>query len=100
MGKGGAAGLGPAGAAVMIIGRTADRLAAAGGEIEAGKPRGGAIRHEPADVTNEDEVARAVDAVTAWHGRLYGVVHCAGGSQTIGPITQIASEGRRRTVEL
>ncbi len=30
-----------------------------------------------------------VDAATAWHGRLHGVVHCAGGSQTIGPITQI-----------
>jgi NAD(P)-dependent dehydrogenase (short-subunit alcohol dehydrogenase family) len=51
-------------------------------------------------VTNEDEVARAVDAAAAWHGRLYGVVHCAGGSQTIGPITQIDSEAWRRTVDL
>jgi NAD(P)-dependent dehydrogenase (short-subunit alcohol dehydrogenase family) len=100
IGKGVAAGLVAAGAAVMIIGRNADRLAAAVEEIEAGKSGGGAIRYEPADVTNEDEVARAVDAVTAWHGRLHGVVHCAGGSQTIGPITQIDSEAWRRTVDL
>jgi NAD(P)-dependent dehydrogenase (short-subunit alcohol dehydrogenase family) len=100
IGKGVAAGLVAAGAAVMIIGRNADRLAAAVEEIEAGKSGGGAIGYEPADVTNEDEVARAVDAVTAWHGRLHGVVHCAGGSQTIGPITQIDSEAWRRTVDL
>jgi NAD(P)-dependent dehydrogenase (short-subunit alcohol dehydrogenase family) len=100
IGKGVAAGLVAAGAAVMIVGRNADRLAAAVEEIDAVKASGGAIRYEPADVTNEDEVARAVDAVTAWHGRLHGVVHCAGGSQTIGPITQIDSEAWRRTVDL
>jgi NAD(P)-dependent dehydrogenase (short-subunit alcohol dehydrogenase family) len=100
IGKGVAAGLVAAGAAVMIIGRSADRLAAAVAEIEAGKASGGAIRYEPTDVTNEDEVARAVDAATAWHGRLHGAVHCAGGSQTIGPITQIDSEAWRRTVDL
>jgi NAD(P)-dependent dehydrogenase (short-subunit alcohol dehydrogenase family) len=100
IGKGVAAGLFAAGAAVMIIGRNADRLAAAVEEIEAGEGSGGAIRYEPTDVTNEDEVAHAVDAATAWHGRLHGVVHCAGGSQTIGPITQIDSEAWRRTVDL
>jgi NAD(P)-dependent dehydrogenase (short-subunit alcohol dehydrogenase family) len=100
IGKGVAAGLVASGAAVMIIGRNADRLAAAVKEIETGKASGGAIRYEPADVTNEDEVARAVDAVTAWHGQLDGVVHCAGGSETIGPITQIDSELWRRTVDL
>ena len=100
IGKGVAAGLVVAGAAVMIVGRTPDRLAAAVDEIGAGKSDGGEIRYEPADVTNEDEVARVVDAVTAWHGRLHGVVHCAGGSQTIGPITQIDSDAWRRTVDL
>jgi NAD(P)-dependent dehydrogenase (short-subunit alcohol dehydrogenase family) len=101
IGKGVAAGLVAAGAAVMIVGRNADRLAAAVAEIGAdGDGSGGAIRYEPADVTNEDEVARAVDAATAWHGRLHGVVHCAGGSQTIGPITQMDSEAWRRTVDL
>ena len=100
IGKGVAAGLFAAGAAVMIIGRNADRLAAAVEEIEAGKGSGGAIRYEPTDVTSEDEVVRAVDAATAWHGRLHGVVHCAGGSQTIGPVTQIDSEAWRRTIDL
>ena len=100
IGKGVAAGLVASGAAVMIIGRNADRLAAAVEEIESSKASGGAIRYEPADVTNEDEVIRAVDAATAWHGRLYGAVHCAGGSLTVGPITHTDSEAWRRTVDL
>ena len=100
IGKGVAAGLVAAGASVMIIGRSADRLAAAVEEIESLDSDGGSIRYEPADVTNEDEVTRAVDVATAWHGRLHGAVHCAGGSETIGPITQIDSEAWRRTVDL
>jgi NAD(P)-dependent dehydrogenase (short-subunit alcohol dehydrogenase family) len=102
IGKGVAAGLVASGASVMIIGRNADRLAAAVKEIEAleGNASMGSIRYEPADITNEEEAARAVDAATAWHGRLHGAVHCAGGSETIGPITQIDSEAWRRTVDL
>jgi NAD(P)-dependent dehydrogenase (short-subunit alcohol dehydrogenase family) len=97
IGKGVAAGLAGAGASVMIVGRNADRLAATVEEIKAD---GGEIRYEPADVTNEDEVAHAVEAATAWHGRLHGAVHCAGGSLTIGPITQMDSDAWRRTVDL
>jgi NAD(P)-dependent dehydrogenase (short-subunit alcohol dehydrogenase family) len=100
IGKGVAAGLVAAGASVMIVGRNADRLAAAIQEIEAVKADGGEIRYEPADVTDENEVTRAVDAATAWHGRLHGVVHCAGGSETIGPITQVDSQLWRRAVDL
>jgi NAD(P)-dependent dehydrogenase (short-subunit alcohol dehydrogenase family) len=100
IGKGVAAGLVASGASVMIVGRNADRLAAAVDEIEAVKVSGGAIRYEPADVTNEDEVTRAVEAATAWHGRLHGAVHCAGGSLTIGPLTQMDSDAWRRTVDL
>ena len=99
IGKGVAAGLVAAGASVMIVGRNPDRLAAAVKEIEALKSNG-SVRYEPADITNEEEATRAVDAVTAWHGRLNGVVHCAGGSQTIGPITQIDSELWRQTIDL
>jgi NAD(P)-dependent dehydrogenase (short-subunit alcohol dehydrogenase family) len=99
IGKGVAAGLAAAGASVMIVGRNADRLAAAVEEIEALKPTC-SVRYEPTDVTNEDEVARAVDAATAWRGRLYGAVHCAGGSLTVGPITHTDSEAWRRTVDL
>ena len=97
IGKGVAEGLARAGAYVVIVGRSADRLAAAADEM-AGGP--GAVRFESADVTDEDQVARVVEAATAWNGCLHGVVHCAGGSQTIGPITQIDSEAWRRTVDL
>lgn len=83
IGKGVAAGLVAAGAAVMIVGRNPDKLAAAVKDIEALKT--GAIGYEPADITDEEQTLRVVDAATAWHGRLHGVVHCAGGSQTIGP---------------
>jgi NAD(P)-dependent dehydrogenase (short-subunit alcohol dehydrogenase family) len=100
IGKAVAGGLVAAGAAVMIVGRNPDRLAAAVKEIDTLKANGGSILYEPADVTNEDETARVVDAATAWHGRLRGVVHCAGGTETIGPITQIDSEAWRRTVDL
>ena len=99
IGKGVAAGLVAAGASVMIVGRSPDRLASAVNDIEVLKAAG-SIRYEPTDITNEEETARAVDAATAWHGRLHGVVHCAGGSETIGPITQIDSEAWRRTVDL
>ena len=98
IGKGVAEALVGAGARVMIAGRNADRLAAAVDDINAKGP--GTVLYEPADVTNEDEVARVVEAATAWSGRLHGVVHCAGGSETIGPITQLDSEAWRRTVDL
>ena len=99
IGKGSAEGLAKAGANVMIIGRGADRLAATADEINSAAPSG-SVRYEPADVTNEDEIAAVVDAATAWNGRLHGAVHCAGGSQTIGPITQMDSEAWRATVDL
>ncbi|GFG74302.1 SDR family oxidoreductase [Mycobacterium botniense] len=100
IGKAVAAGLVTAGANVLIVGRHADRLAAAATEIGAASSGGGSIRYQPADVTNEDATADAVAAATAWHGRLHGVVHCAGGSETIGPITRIDSDAWRRTVDL
>jgi NAD(P)-dependent dehydrogenase (short-subunit alcohol dehydrogenase family) len=99
IGQGVATAVVAAGANAMLVGRNADRLA---GAAEAIKAAGGAgsVRYEPADVTNEEEVARVVDAATAWTGRLQGVVHCAGGSETIGPITQVDSDAWRRTVDL
>jgi NAD(P)-dependent dehydrogenase (short-subunit alcohol dehydrogenase family) len=101
IGKGVAAEVVAAGGDVVIVGRNADRLAAARDEITAQAGDGtGEVTYEPADVTNEDEVGRMVEAATAWHGRLNGVVHCAGGSETIGPITQVDSEAWRRTVDL
>jgi len=101
IGKGVAAAAVAAGGNVMIVGRNADRLAAAADEIKSQAGDGaGAVLYEPADITNEDETSRVVDAATSWNGRLDGVVHCAGGSETIGPITQMDSDAWRRTVDL
>jgi 7-alpha-hydroxysteroid dehydrogenase len=101
IGKGVAAAVVAAGGNAMLVGRGADRLAAAADEIRAtGGDGAGSVLYEPADVTKEDEVGRVVEATTAWHGRLHGVVHCAGGSETIGPITQVDSDAWRRTVDL
>ncbi len=98
IGKGVAAALVGSGANVMLMGRTVDRLSAAADELKAAG--GGAVNFEAADVTNEDDVARAISATVDWQGRLDGVVHSAGGSHTIGPITQIDSELWRSTVDL
>ncbi len=101
IGKGVATAVVSAGGNAMLVGRNADRLVAAADEIRSAAGDGaGEVRYEPADVTNEDEVSAVVQATTAWHGRLNGVVHCAGGSETIGPITQLDSEAWRRAIDL
>jgi NAD(P)-dependent dehydrogenase (short-subunit alcohol dehydrogenase family) len=101
IGKGVATAVVSAGGNAMLVGRNPDRLVAAADEIRSGAGDGaGEVRYEPADVTNEDEVSAVVEAATAWRGRLHGVVHCAGGSETIGPITQVDSDAWRRTVDL
>jgi len=99
IGKGVASGLVQSGAKVMILGRDAQRLSTAVEEIKAASTSGDVVA-QPTDVTDEDQVAQAVEAATAWNGRLHGVVHCAGGSETIGPVTQIDSDAWRRTVDL
>jgi len=100
IGKGVATAAVAAGAKVMIVGRNADRLAAAVDEIKQHACDGGDVLYEPGDVTNEDEVGRVVEAATAWTGSLHGVVACAGGSETIGPLTQVDSELWRRAIDL
>ena len=99
IGKGVAAGLAQSGANVVIVGRNADRLSAAAQEMQTAAGSGRVLA-KPADVTDEDQIAGAVEAAVSWHGRLHGVVHCAGGSETIGPVTQIDSDAWRRTVDL
>jgi NAD(P)-dependent dehydrogenase (short-subunit alcohol dehydrogenase family) len=98
IGQGVAAALVASGGNVMLMGRTADRLAAAADEIKTAG--GGSVNYEPGDITNEDEVARVVEATVAWNGRLDGVVNSAGGSNTIGPITQLDSELWRGVLDL
>ena len=84
----------------MLVGRNADKLAARGRRDQgAGRARGRCCTNPPTSPTRTRS-ARVVEAATAWTGRLQGVVHCAGGSETIGPVTQIDSEAWRRTVDL
>ena len=101
IGKGVAAAIVASGGNAVLAGRNADKLAAASDELSAiDAPDAGAVCYEPADVTDEDEAARLAEAATAWHGRLDGVVHSAGGSETIGPLTQMDSAAWRNTVDL
>ena len=101
IGKGVAAAIVASGGNAVLVGRNAERLASVTDELNSKAGDGdGSVIYEPADVTDEDEVGRMVEAATAWHGRLNGVVHCAGGSETIGPITQVDSDAWRRTVDL
>ncbi|BBX84710.1 SDR family oxidoreductase [Mycolicibacterium aubagnense] len=99
IGKAIAQGVVAAGGNALIVGRTEATLQSAVDEISAaGGP--GVIRSQTADVTNEDDVARAVATAAAWNGKLSGAVHCAGGSLTVGPVTHIDSEMWRQTVDL
>lgn len=101
IGKGVAEAIAGADGNVVLVGRNADKLQAAAGAVAAAAPRGtAAVRVHPADVTDEEQVIEAVAAAAGWHGRLHGVVNCAGGSETIGPITQIDSQLWRNTVDL
>jgi len=94
IGAGVAKELADAGAKVTIVGRNAERLGQVADSLGAG------VLAHAADVTDEDQVAGAVVAAVAHGGRLDGVVACAGGNETIGPITQIDTAAWRRTVEL
>lgn len=88
------------GAAVTICGRSADRLEAAVASAAAADP---ALVLHPvvADVTDEDAVVRAVAAATAnGGGRLGIVVANAGGSESIGPVTQLEVGAWERTLAL
>ena len=88
------------GAAVTIVGRSAERLRAAVAAIEEGASGAAKVLAVSTDVTDESAVEAAVAAATGVTGRLDGIVSCAGGSETIGPITQIDVDAWRRTVDL
>ena len=86
------------GATVTVCGRTEERLRAAVAEIEAAG--GSGHRYAVADVTDEAQVEAAVREAATPTGRLDAVVACAGGSETIGPLTQTDVDRWRRTLEV
>ncbi|MFM1724464.1 SDR family oxidoreductase [Rhodococcus sp. PAM 2766] len=91
-----------AGAHVTICGRGADKLSTAAEKIAAtgAFASGGSVSTVAADVTVESDVERAVARAVQTTGRLDGVVACAGGNETIAPITQLDADAWRRTVDL
>ena len=70
------------GAVVTICGRTEDRLKAVADELSASGLRAAYV---VADVTNEEDVHRVVDAAAGAAGNLKGVVANAGGGGGLGP---------------
>lgn len=88
------------GAHVTICGRTEERLAGAVDALQAVRPEDATVQYVVADVTVEAQVAAAVAAATSLTGTIDGVVACAGGSETLGPLTQMDTEAWRRTIDL
>jgi NAD(P)-dependent dehydrogenase (short-subunit alcohol dehydrogenase family) len=87
------------GAAVTICGRTEARLEGAVAELQAAVP-GGTAQYAVADVTDEDAIAAAVAKAAEPTGGLDAVIACAGGSETLGPLTQMDTDAWRRTIDL
>ncbi len=85
------------GAAVTICGRTEDRLRAAVDEVRAAAPRAD-VRYAVADVTAEAQVEAAVRVATEATGGLDIAAACAGGSTSIGPVTQLDLEQWQHTL--
>ena len=86
----------------MLVGRNADKLAAAADEINAaaGDGAGSVLLRTRRRHQRGRGRPRWWRPPRPGRGRLHGVVHCAGGSETIGPLTQLDSEAWRRTVDL
>lgn len=88
------------GASVTIVGRTEDRLAAAVEELSALASESATVQYAVADVTDEEQIAAAVARACEPTGTLVAAIACAGGSETLGPITQMDTDAWRRTIDL
>ena len=88
------------GASVTIVGRTEDRLAAAVEALAEHVASGATVQYAVADVTDEDAIAAAVARACTPTGGLDAAIACAGGSETLGPITQMDTDAWRRTIDL
>ena len=88
------------GASVTIVGRTEERLASAVEELSAIAADGATVQYAVADVTDEEQIAAAVARACEPTGTLVAAIACAGGSETLGPITQMDTDAWRRTIDL
>jgi len=85
------------GAAVALVARRADRLAALRDEIEA---RGGRAVAIEADVTDRDAMRRAFDAAEAAFGTVTILINNAGVAQAALRVTDVSPEEWRRVLSL
>lgn len=88
------------GASVTICGRTESRLQEAVESLQPLAVDGAVVQYAVADVTEEEAVETAVARALAPTGALDAVIACAGGSETLGPITQMDTAAWRRTLDL
>jgi NAD(P)-dependent dehydrogenase (short-subunit alcohol dehydrogenase family) len=88
------------GASVTLCGRSEVRLKGATEAVAEVAAAGASVHALPTDVTDEAQVRAVVDAAAGVTGRLDAVVISAGGSETIGPLTQTDADAWRRTLEL
>jgi NAD(P)-dependent dehydrogenase (short-subunit alcohol dehydrogenase family) len=88
------------GASVTLCGRTESRLRAAAVALAPLAASGAVVQHAVADVTDEESVTAAVACALEPTGTLDAVVACAGGSETLAPITQMDTDAWRRTLDL
>jgi NAD(P)-dependent dehydrogenase (short-subunit alcohol dehydrogenase family) len=88
------------GAHVTICGRTEDKLVAATDEIRAVAADGVRVQHVVADVTVEDDVAKAVAIAAEPTDALQVLFACAGGSLHFGAITDSDVDTWRATLDL
>lgn len=77
------------GAALALVGRTAEKLARVAQEISSANVR---VSTHACDIRDEDAVARTVAAILETHGRIDGLVNNAGG-QFLSPMEKITAKG-------
>jgi NAD(P)-dependent dehydrogenase (short-subunit alcohol dehydrogenase family) len=87
------------GASVTLAGRSQDRLDAAVAELQAEAPAGAEVRGVACDVSQEDDVAAAVQAATAITGGLQLCVASAG-TGTLGPVIAMPTDQWRHVLDI
>lgn len=85
------------GASVTLVGRRADVLEEAAGELHAGAPDGAHVGWAAADVADEGQVEAAV-AEAAADGRGLDLAVLSAGTGTVGPVTSLPLEEWERVV--
>jgi NAD(P)-dependent dehydrogenase (short-subunit alcohol dehydrogenase family) len=97
IGAGIAAAYAGAGASVVVVGRRPDPLQSVVADITS---KGGTALAVPADVTNFESLAAAVDTAVGEYGHLDIVVSNAGGPSAFGPTLDITPEDWAATVDV